>query len=60
MVTKVIKEQDSSAGIVAIIAILAVLLVGFFLYNQGYFGHNSTDVNINLPNGKTISGSVKE
>mgnify|MGYP000128367684 CR=1 FL=1 len=59
MATKVIREE-SSTGIVAVFAIVLLLVIGFVLYNQGYFGNDKADININLPNGQSISGSVSK
>lgn len=61
MTTKIVKVGDSSGSVLVLILVLVALAVGgYVLYNQGYLGNKTTDININLPGGKTVSGSVSE
>jgi hypothetical protein len=57
MVTKVVNTGDSSGGLFALIIVLVIIAAGFIAYQQGMFGNKST-VEINLPGGKEITGSV--
>lgn len=58
MATKEVIHTNSSNGI-ALVVLIVVILAGFIAYQQGMF-NNDKDIEINLPGGKQISGSVSE